>query len=372
MRLRVGFDVTSAVKSHGRGIAGYVRALLHALPLAAPEVAPVLFVRGRRWLRRSYVDELAPECPRRWLLEPLRRPLHGLDLFHGLGVRLPAAAPVPRSFTLHDLRGLDAVEFTDPHWAAVRAARLRETVARADAIVCLNEFGRARLQAHFPRFPRARTAVIPHGLDHHHFRPQEAAATAALRARLRLDRGYWLQLGRLDRHKNPELSLEAFAGSAAQRAGAWLGFAGGAEDGYQPRLQALAERLGIAAQVRWLGTVAWADIPALYAAAEAVLVPSHYEGFGLPVLEAMACGAVGVVATGTCLEEVAGDAWPSAAPAAPAAWRAALDRLHEDSEYRNTLARRALARAADFTWERCARATADFLAATASSGRAGA
>lgn len=361
MSLRVGFDVTSAVKGHGRGIAAYVRALLEALPAAAPEIEPVLYVRGRRWFERARVAGLLPGRERRWLLEPLWRPRRDLALFHGLGVRLPAAAAAPRSFTLHDLRGLDAVEYTDARWARIRSARLRETVARADALICLNEFGRARLRRHFPAFPLQRTAVIAHGIDHRRFRPLPAEETAAVLARHGLQGPYWLQMGRLDRHKNPENSLEAFRGSAVQAGGGLLVFAGGAEEGYVPELRRRAQGLGIEPQVRWLGALPDGDLPALYSASQAVLAPSYYEGFGLPVLEAMACGAAGVVASGTCLEEVAGGAWPAAGPREPEAWRAHLDRLHEDPALRAQVQARSREHAAAFTWERCARATADFL-----------
>ncbi|TAH34606.1 MAG: glycosyltransferase family 1 protein [Planctomycetota bacterium] len=364
-RLRVGFDVSSAVKDHGRGIAAYVRALLAALPQAAPEIDAVLYIRGRRWWRRRSVADLLEQQPRRWLLEPVLRPGRDLDAFHGLGVRLPALARVPRSFTLHDLRGLDAVEHTDPRWARIRSARLRETVHRADAIVCLNEFGRRRLRHHFPAFPGERTAVIPHGLDHARFRPLPAQQVAPVLARHALHRPYVLQLGRLDRHKNPETSLRAFATSAARSSGLLLVFAGGAEPGYQSALEALARQLGVHAHVRWLGAVPRDDVPALYATAAAVLVPSYYEGFGLPVLEAMACGAAGLVSSGTCLEELAGDVWPAADPAQPESFRRALDRLLLDSGRLDRARAGSLARAAAFTWERCARSTADFLAFSA-------
>lgn len=364
-RLRVGFDVTSAARADGRGIAAYVSSLLRALADAAPHLEPVLFVRGRRWLARRHLRDLLPDAPRRWLLEPVLRALHGVALFHGLGVRLPARCPAPRSFTLHDLRGLDAVQWTDPRWVRLRAARLRQTVSRADAILCLTEHGRQRLAHHFPGFPLGRTAVVPHGMDHGRFRPLPAAEAAPVLHRHRLARPYLLQVGRLDRHKNPEGSLRALALCRAA-AGMELVFAGGAAPGYEEELAREAGRLGIRERVRWLGSVRQADLPAIYGGAAAVLVPSHYEGFGLPVLEAMACGCAGLVSSGTCLPEVAGSAWPSADPASPEGMAAELERLLGDGEHLARVRAAARSRAAEFTWERCARSTAAFLAMAAS------
>jgi len=359
--LRPGFDVTSAVKRRGTGIAAYVRALLSAWPQALPEVEPVLFVRDRRWLRRRLVADLIPGAPRRWLLDPLLPP-RGVFLFHGLGVHLPRRAAMPRTFTLHDLRGLDAVEFTAPRWTALRSARLRQTVARADGILCLTRHGRARLFHHFPRFPRERTAVVPHGIDRRRFPPCNEEVARAVLGRLEVKAPFLLQVGTLAPHKNPEASLEALARLRREHPGLTLVFAGATGDApYRHDLERHAGRLGVADAVRWLGHVAGGDLPALYGRAAAVLVPSHYEGFGLPVLEAMACGAPGVVAGGTCLEEVAGGAWPAAPPEDPAALAAAAAPLLEAGDPRAAAIRAGLARARTFTWERCARETLAFL-----------
>ncbi len=359
--LRPGFDVTSAVKRRGTGIARYVRSLLAALPEARPEVESVLFVRDRRWLRRRLVADLLPKAPRRWLLDPLLPP-RGVSAFHALGVHLPRRASMPRTFTLHDLRGLDAAEFTTAHWVEVRSARLRESVGRADGILCLTAHGRARLAHHFPAFPLERTAVVPHGIDGRLFRPGNEGAARAVLGRLGLKPPFLLQVGTLAPHKNPEASLDAFSLLRGDHPGLTLAFAGtAAEARYLGGLEQRALRLGIGEAVRWLGHVPEADLPALYSGAAAVLFPSHYEGFGMPVLEAMACGAPGVVSSGTCLEEVAGGAWPAAPPADPARLAAAAAPLLEAGDLRRKAIRAGRERAQAFTWLRCARETLAFM-----------
>jgi len=359
--LVVGFDVTSAVKARRRGIATYVASLLAALPAAAPELQPVLLIRHGRWFRRRLVADILPAAPRRWLLDPLPAPARGLDLVHGLGVRLPARCPVPRVVTLHDLRGLDAVEWTDPRWVRIRAARLRQTLVRAEAVICDSAFVRERLHHHFPAFPRERSCAVPLGLDHARFRPPPPEEVDRVRRRYGLDRPWLLQVGLLSPHKNPEATLHALAGSPAARDHLLVLAGGDGAPGYRESLEALARHLGLAPRVRWLGSLPAGDLPALYGGADLVLVPSHYEGFGLPVLEAMACGAAGVAADAASLPEVAGGAWPLAPPGEPEAWAGAVEILLADPERRRQVAEAARARARAFSWAATARATAAWL-----------
>lgn len=357
-RVRLGFDVTSAVKRHGRGIAAYVRALLPALA-SHLEVEAVLYVRDGRWFRRALIHDLLPAAPRHWLLGPLAP--RGVDLFHGLGVRLPARCRAPRIFTLHDLRVFDAPAAEDPRWVRLRRRRTIQTVARADGIVCLSEHGRQRLACHFPEFPSAATAVVPHGVDHARFRPLDETAVAPVLARHGLDRPYLLQVGQQAPHKNPRLSLEGYADSHAAAARMLLVFAGGAVRGCREDLERRARELGVADRLRWLDQVAHDELPALYAGAAVVLFPSLYEGFGLPLLEAMACGVPGLAAAASCLPEIAAGAWPLVDPYDASDLARQVDRYLVDPHFRRERTSAGLARAATFTWERCARLTLDFL-----------
>lgn len=359
--MRYGFDVTSAVKAHGRGIAAYVRALMQVWTDAVPELQPVFYIRNKRWLQKHLLDDLLPDSPRQWMLGNYWRCSKEIMGFHGLGVRLPKSGKIPRSFTLHDLRGLDAVEYTHPRWAALRATRLRETVARADRILCLSEHGRHRLKVHFPDFSLARTAVVPHGLDHAHFAPKSEEEIGTVCENHDICIPYVLQVGRLDRHKNPEASLRAFSMSGLHQEGFGLVFAGGAEVGYAEELQRLAAELGIGAHVHWLGSIAFHELPALYSGAAWVLVPSHYEGFGMPVLEAMACRTAGIVSSGTCLEEVAANVWPAANPACPDEMAGLMQQFRKNPAHLEGIRQNARRHALAFTWERTARNTADFL-----------
>ncbi|KAA3612720.1 MAG: glycosyltransferase family 1 protein [Planctomycetota bacterium] len=366
MNLTVGFDVTSAVKRRGRGIAAYVRSLLDAFSQHDQDLTAHLYIRDRRWLRRRFAADLLPQAPRHWMLGPLWSCPRELQVFHGLGVHLPANSPVPRSFTLHDLRGLDAVEFTHPRWREIRTRRLQQTVERADGILCLSEHGRQRLHHHFPEFPLERTAVVPHGLDHQSFRPASESDQQEVREKYELPAPFLLQVGRLDRHKNPETAIQAFAASRAVGEGFQLVFLGGAETGYVEQLQAMAQSLGVDSAVHFLGSVPFDELPVFYSASHLVLVPSYYEGFGMPVLEAMACGAAGLVSQACCLPEVAGEAWPALPAAEPQLWAAEFDALLFDQDRRHSMSQAALARAAGFRWQSTAAQTLKFLQELAS------
>ena len=355
-RLRVGLDVSSAARARGRGIARYVRSLTAALAALEDGPEAVLFLRNRHFLRRGHLRGLAPRSPRRWLLGPWGR-LGDLDLFHGLGLRLPARSPVPRLLTLHDLRGLDGQEWTDARWIRLRSARLRETVARAEGILCPTAWGRERLFHFFPDFPRERSAVVPLGVDLERFRPADPEEARRVLARHGVDRPFLLQVGHLNVHKNPETVLEAFAGSGAAAAGHLLVFVGGAAPDYRPRFEEAVRRNPAHGQVRWIPEVPAADLPSFYTLAELVLFPSLYEGFGLPVLEAQACGAAGLVSDRPPLAEVAGEAWPAVPALDAEAWRRALDRMLVDAALLESSRRRSLERAPRFAWERIARET---------------
>ena len=355
--MKVGFDVTQAAKRKGRGIARYIRALLPELVDAMPELEPVLHLRDQRWWRRELVADLLPGAERRPLLGPLASPRRDLDHFHSLGNHLPWLCPAPRSFTLHDLRALDL-----PSRRPFATSRVRSNMRRARGVVVLTEYGKSRLLHHFPEFPERRVEVVPQGVDLERFIPRAPEASAAFATSLGLNLPFLLQVGSWFRHKNLELSIRAFARSQARDQGFQLAFVGGgAPSAYAASLRELAASEGVADSIHWLGNVTGEQLPQLFSAASALLQPSFYEGFGLPVLEAMAAGTPGVVAEASCLPEVAGKAWPSAPPDDADAFAAALDKMAMGGPERERAISLGLKRAQEFSWRRTAEATAAFL-----------
>ncbi len=359
-RLRVGLDITQAVKRRGRGIARYIRQVVPAL--ARESLDGRLDIRAHRWMRRSLVDDLAPDWPRHCML--LNRAGRGLELFHGFGNHLPVRGRVPLSFTVHDVRALDRPAGYEGR------ERLVRNLGRASGVLCLTEYGRGRLLHHHPELADRHVAVVPHGVDHGVFHPITPEQAAETTRRYGLDAPYLLQLGSWFPHKNLELSIHAFSISQARREGIRLAFVGGgAPDDYRETLTRLASTQGVADEIDWVDHVPAADLPGLLAGARALLQPSRYEGFALPVLEAMATGLPGVVSDSSCLPEVSAGCWPIAGEDDATAFAEGMDTVALDGAARDAAVGAGLAHAAGFTWQRTAELTANFFRDTVNAAR---
>jgi glycosyltransferase involved in cell wall biosynthesis len=345
------------------GIGRYTRALVEALLVAAP---------GDEWV--LYTDRLpvpqtvlpagpAVRClpwPQRllWTLWALPRDLRArpVDVFHGVtGFELPPRGRIGLVTTVHDLIPLRFPHLVPwRHRLAVRAL-LGGAVRRAAAVIAVSETTRTELLARY-RLSPGRVRVIPEAAGPA-FVPPPAGVRAAVRARYALPGRYVLFVGLLEPKKNLRALLAAVARLRAtgQLGDTTLVVAGATGWGSEPPADA-ARRLGLDGTVRFLGPVAEADLPGLYAEAEVFVFPSLWEGFGLPVLEAMATGTPVLASRRGALPEVTGEAAllvePEAGPLADA-----LATLLGDGALRARLREAGLARAAAFSWARTAAET---------------
>lgn len=354
--IRTGLDVTQAVKQKGRGIARYIRDVSPLLAAPGSGLDVTFCIRAARWLHRDYFDNVARAARRRWMpLSPFMN-VRGLDLFHSFGNHLPVWSPVPTTFTIHDFRALD-----NPINPSESPGRLRRNIKRAAGIICLTEHGRSRLEEHFPDSENRHVAVIPHGVNHLVFYPRDPGRTAKALDSLGLARPYLLQLGSWFPHKNPELSLKAFAISEAFRNDHDLVFVGGGGSRvYRQSLLDLGHELNISERVKWFDHLGNDDLPYLISGASCLVQPSRYEGFCLPILEAMACGLPGVVSNSSCLPEVSGGIWPVVTQDDESAFAAAIDEVVFDSARRKAVIKAGMERARAFNWKNTARLTAQF------------
>lgn len=327
-----------------------------------------LDVRVRRGPRSSFVrvSELLEEAAR----------AADLDWFSWEGGPCPAdvlwsplleVEPAPpglrRVFTLHDVSPL----LPDPRPALARAWRgwrfrrkVRRTAAAAARISVVSEDARRRAEEVFPEL-RGRASVVPH-FAAACMRPVAPAAARAILERLGLQPGCVLFVGALRRHKNWDGALRAWAAlPPALRDAHPLVMAGSAaRAGAEP--QRLAARLGVGAGLKLIGPQPDETLPALYSSCSAFLFPSFQEGFGLPPLEAMACGAPVLTSRATALPEVLGEAALYADPWRPESFTAPLRRLLEDPAERAARASASLARAGEFNAARTGRAMRALLA----------
>lgn len=199
--------------------------------------------------------------------------------------------------------------------------------------------------------------VTPLGYDRSVFRPLPAATIAQFAARKGLPARFWLYVGTLEPRKNLAMLLRAYARlPRSQRPPLLLV---GGKGWMTDDVFATIEREGLGDSVRHVGFVPAADLPLWYNSAEAFLYPSLYEGFGLPVLEAMACGTPVVTADLSSMPEVVGDAGLCLPPQDSEAWTDALVHIEQSSDWREEARERGLKRAQRFSWERAAALTLD-------------
>jgi glycosyltransferase involved in cell wall biosynthesis len=349
--LPVAIEASALCTPRPSGVARYTRELATALlALAARGETPYDFLlayRLSRWRERGRCLEGAP---RLWYQEPLPPPGPRPLLVHGTDLRVPAWRGVPGVATLHDVFALLSDAWSPPAFRARKIAAYRALPARCARIVAVSEATRRDFLERVA-CPPERVVVVHEGVSPS-FAPPTPAARAAVLARYGLEGGppYLLFVGGIDRRKNLRGLLRALLAEPAL-ADFRLAVVGGEGHGAaellgDPTWRALAPRL-----LR-LGVVPDADLPALYAGAAAFCMPSFAEGFGLPLLEAMACGTPVMAADRGALPEVAGGHARLADPASPGAIGAAI--LHALAA---TPAEREAARAhaAQFTWESTAR-----------------
>lgn len=344
------------------GIGRYTRSLVETLAQLAP---------GERWI--LYLDRPATSSPLPagvdarclpwpqrllWTLWAAPRDLraHPVDLFHGVtGFELPAGRMCPLVTTVHDLIPLRFPRLVPwRHRWAVRCL-LGGALRRAQQVIAVSEATRAEILARYP-VSAAKVRVVPEAASVH-FRSPSVATREAVRARYRLAAPYVLFVGLLEPKKNLGALLGAVARLRAARAwGATELVVAGASGWGRDRWSAEAHRLRLDGTVRFLGAVPDGDLPALYAEARVFVFPSLWEGFGLPVLEAMTAGTPVIASRRGALPEVTGDAAllvePEAVPLADA-----LGRVLDDPLLRERLREAGLARAAQFSWERTATET---------------
>ena len=316
--MRVGVDTSPLVQTRA-GTARHVRGLLGALRDRTGLDLELISFGGP-----GRVSSVARDAV--WYPVRLGRRARSLDILHCTTFRGPAGARVPTVLTVHDLAILRAPDVF-PRWHRLYGRFGLERVLRsADAIVAVSEFTKAET-IELACVPGERIRVVAHGVDAV-FRP----------AGPRADGEYVLAVATLEPRKNLARAVEA-----AREADVELRVVG-------------ARGWGGVDVEGWVGEIPDAELAALYRGAQCLLYPSLYEGFGLPVLEAMACGTPVVTSVGTAMEEVAGGAAVLVDPLDVAAIAAGI---HETTRRRDDLVSAGLARAREFTWQRAADAVVE-------------
>lgn len=322
---------------------------------AAPGAAPLSMAPNIRW-RRSTVYPLVTGYPLPLpRLVPLRPVLGRVDLYHATNYAAPRTAGVPLVVTVHDLTLLREPALGTPALRRL-VARAAQAARTARRVIADSEATR-RDVLELLGLPPDRVHAVPLGCDPR-FTPGERAEAREVVARaFGIDAPFVLHVGTIEPRKNLDRLIAAFGRARdAERLPHRLVLAGAPGWGIAPVQAAIArERLG--AVVQLTGAVSADQLLALYRAADLFVFPSRYEGFGLPALEAMACGAPVVAASTGALPEVVGEAALSVDPRDTDALAAAIARALTDADLRARLRVAGPERAARFSWERCAAET---------------
>ena len=339
--MKIALDATYSTGKHLSGVGVYSRELLEGLARQEPAVEWRWCYRPQHW-REVLSGRRIPSVKRRFLWERSQPPC---DLFHGLGQRLPAAFDrLPRRVrtvaTFHDLFVMTR-EYSSEEFRVRFTAQARQAAQRAGAIVAVSQFTADQVQEMLGVEPK-RIHVVPHGV-----RPMALPGGVAREQTI-------LCVGALQLRKNTLGLLRAFERMPKD----WrLILAGSQGYGYEHVIGPAIEFSPRRADIEMTG---WVDDPALaklYARASIFAFPSRDEGFGIPVLEAMAAGVPVLASNTSSLPEVCGGAALLVDPGSVDAIADGLATMIGDEALRADLIARGRRRAAEFTWERCARST---------------
>jgi glycosyltransferase involved in cell wall biosynthesis len=356
--VHVGLNLVFLVPGETGGMEVYARELTRRL-VARPDLEVTAFVSRAASDFAEADTEVLDVDPRNrieWVRGeqqhlPRAADRAGCDVVHSLASTAPWHGRAARVTTIHDL---NYKLVPDTHFG-LRGLGMRVLVPlaarRSHRLIAISESTRRDLVEHL-RVPETKIDVVPQGTAP----PGPATPEPELRRRLGLgERPVILSASAKRPHKNVARLLDALGAIPPERRP--LLVVPGYPTPYEAELRTQARRAGVDADVIWPAWLADADLEGLYALATCVAFPSLYEGFGLPVIEAMQRGVPVACSDRSSLPEVAGDAALLFDPEDTAAIRAALERLLGDQELRTELARRGRERARRFTWERTADGT---------------
>ncbi|HUE75895.1 MAG TPA: glycosyltransferase family 1 protein [Chloroflexota bacterium] len=358
--MRVGIDARM-LHYQRAGIATYVSGLLRGLRAVAPDLALTALVSARS------TEDVCTDVPQvriltpphhRWeqITLPLELMLHRFDVLHSPDFIPPFRRGSRSVITVHDLAFLRF-----PHLLTDDSRRyygqIGNAVKSADVIIAVSQATRRDLVERVGA-PADRIVVILEAADPT-FQPASDDEILRVREHYNLPEDYFLFVGTLEPRKNLAGLFRAYARLRSRSVSLPVLAIGGQPGWLAEDLPRLVGELKLNDYVHFLGRVRSEFLPALYSGATALVYPSLYEGFGLPALEAMACGTPVIASSAGALPEVCGNAAILVDPLAISELANAMDRVARQPSLRQELVGLGFARVAEFTWEATATATLD-------------
>ena len=350
----------------GAGISWYIFNLLTRLTQVSPnDLTYSAFLSDRAFekqasglgLKFSGWPTHRPAARILWeqFIQPLALRQTKVDLLHALAFVAPLAAPCPFVVTIYDLSFLRYPEAFRPFNRWYLSRFTANTVKRAKMIITISDSTRRDVINLLGVAPE-RVCTVYCGADHS-FKPLPEPEVAAFKSRQQLPDTFVLFLGTLEPRKNVEGLIRAYAEWKTREPQAPLLVIAGGQGWYYDKIFQLVESLNLTDSIRFPGYVPQTDMPLWYNAASLFVYPSHFEGFGLPVLEAMACGTPVITSTTSSLPEVAGEAARLVEPTAIATLAETMATTMSQPDLQIDMKEKGLAQAAKFSWEKTARET---------------
>lgn len=362
MPYRIGID---ARKVQDFGIGTYIRSLVHGLAALDDDNEYVLLtgLQGKEELAglpenfRTVVERSPVYSARELVAMSWRLSRLHLDLYHSTHYVLPLFVPSRVVVTIHDIIHLLYPQFLPNRLAFIYAQRMmRRSLNRADRAIAVSENTKTDLMEYFG-LESDEIRVVYNGVDETFRQPLPHEDLERWFRQLDIRQPYLLFVGNPKPHKNLDRVIQAYARALELEAFDGPLICVGDRTAAHFKLRQRAEQLGIADRLRLLGHVAQEALPALYQGATLFLYPTLYEGFGLPVIEAMASNTPVLTSNTSALKEVAGGCAHLVDPLDTERMAKAIARLMTDDEYRESLAEKGLARSRDFRWSLAAEKT---------------
>ncbi len=365
--MRIAIDYTAALRQNA-GIGTYVRNLVSALLEENTSNQYTLLASGRASGARPFPTAenirnrniFIPDRYLNILWYRLRVPLPPTfftgpaDIYHGPDFVLPPLGKkIRKVVTIHDLAFLEHPEYAVPELAAYLRKVVPEAIKAADVVTTVSPEVSRTLIKHF-QTPGEKLVVVPNGVSASIHRITDPLLLDATRHKFNLKSPFVLAVGTLEPRKNHIGLIKAFHQLHQQKkAPAMLVIAGGPGWLYE-ETQSLVEKLKLTKKVRFLGRVTDFELITLYSMAEVFAFPSFFEGFGIPPLEAMACGAPVITSNTSSLPEVVGDAALLVDPYNIDDLAHNIQKVLDDDELRASLRQKGYAHVQGYTWQRSA------------------
>jgi len=366
--MKIGIDATPANRDKKTGTEWYTYHLIEAmkqLPLNGDEV----FLYSQFGLQGNLAElpegwhekHLQWPVRRGWI--PLRLSLEMLinppDVLFVPANVLPMVSPRCTVTTVHDVGFRDMPGLYEDWLRKRLESSTKRAVAKAAKIVSVTQFTKERLVAEFGA-KVDKIDVVHSAFDDVSFRPLDETVVDQVRDKYGLGKNLFLYIGRLEEKKNVAVLIKAFDRFKANDNDFQLVLAGSAGYGYE-KIKSLIDSSKYCNSIKELGWVEQGDLPALMNAATAFVFPSNYEGFGIPILEAMASGTAVIASDIPPLREVGGQAAVFVDPANGVRWADAMNFIVKDFEQRKDLIEKGIVRSVGFRWQQTAKQTLEIL-----------